>query len=65
MSGLSPLRSRGEGSRSETGGFSPSQSTPLLHYVQLPPYFIGGTKSERLKLQKDYQSETIVLNWQN
>ena len=39
---VSPLRSRGEGSRSETGGSSSGKNTPLLHYVQLPPYFIGG-----------------------
>jgi hypothetical protein len=39
-----PCENRGEGSRSEAGGYLALQSTPLLPlYVRLPPYFIGGT----------------------
>ena len=41
---MSPLRSRGEGSRKrDRGVLLLAKSTPLLHYVQLPPYFAGGT----------------------
>ena len=47
---VSPLWNRGEGSRSETGGSISRRNTPLLHYVQLPPYSIGGTELSHCSL---------------
>ena len=59
---LSPLRSRGEGSRSETGGLAHGQRTPLLHYVQLPPYFIGGIPSFAAHLSLEYRIRSLFAS---
>ena len=37
-----PCAAGGKARAARQGGFPPGQKTPLLHYVQLPPYFIGG-----------------------
>ena len=39
-----PCGAGGKARGARQGGLPPGGNTPLLHYVQLPPYFIGGTE---------------------
>jgi len=38
---VSPLRRGGKARVAGQGGLFAGENTPLLHYLQLPPYFIG------------------------
>ena len=44
---VSPLRSRGEGSRRETGGFSPKRKHPPASLRSASPLFHRGDKATR------------------
>jgi hypothetical protein len=47
MDGLSPLRSRAEGSRSETGGSSSRSPPPCFTTFRFPPDMVVGCQADR------------------